>query len=175
MDKNDKRYKLLDATMRRHGYRPNALIESLHTAQQAYGFLDTDVLKTVARALRLPASKVYGVATFYHAFTLKPQGLHTCVVCMGTACYVKGATRTLEAIARVLHLRPGDTTPDHQVSLLQARCFGSCAMAPVVTIDGHVVGHASPEMVTERIGQWLVPNGVAAPGDQGTEGTRVKA
>jgi bidirectional [NiFe] hydrogenase diaphorase subunit len=155
MDKNDKRFKLLDATMRRHGYRANALIESLHTAQQAYGYLDPEVLQTVAKALKLPPSKVYGVATFYNAFALKPQGAHTCVVCMGTACYVKGAARILDDLAQALHLHPGETAPDQQASLLQARCFGSCSMAPVVTFDGEIVGDATSDEVTRRIQAWL--------------------
>ena len=155
MDKNDKRFKLLDATMRRHGYQANALIESLHTAQQAYGFLDEDVLRTVAHALKLPPSKVYGAATFYNYFTLKPQGKHTCIVCMGTACYIKGAAHILAAFEQGLHIRPGMTTPDNKVSLLQARCFGSCALAPVITLDGQVVGQTTPEAVMARVEEWL--------------------
>jgi len=151
MNTNDKRYKLLDATMRRHGYSGNAVIESLHTAQQAYGYLDLDVLRTVAHALKLPPSKVYGVATFYNLFSLKPNGEHTCVVCTGTACYIKGAPRILEGIEASLHLKPGMTTPDNKVSLLQARCFGSCALAPVITIDSDVVGQNTPENVVARI------------------------
>ncbi len=151
MNTNDKRYKLLDATMRRHGYSGNAVIESLHTAQQAYGYLDLDVLRTVAHALKLPPSKVYGVATFYNLFSLKPNGEHTCVVCTGTACYIKGAPRILEGIEANLHLKPGMTTLDNKVSLLQARCFGSCALAPVITIDSDVVGQNTPENVVARI------------------------
>ena len=151
MDTNDKRYKLLDATMRRHGYSGNAVIESLHTAQLAYGYLDLDVLLTVARALKLPPSKVYGVATFYNLFSLKPHGEHTCVICTGTACYIKGAPRILEAIESDLHLKPGMTTPDNKLSLLQARCFGSCALAPVITVDSDVVGQNTPENVVTRL------------------------
>jgi bidirectional [NiFe] hydrogenase diaphorase subunit len=151
----DKRFKLLDATMRRHGYVGNALIESLHTAQQAYGYLDLDVLRAVARALKLPPSRVYGVATFYNLFSLKPQGEHTCVVCTGTACYIKGAPIILEKLERDFHLRPGVTTRDNKASLLQARCFGSCALAPAVAFDGVVIGHNSPESVTTRVQDWL--------------------
>ena len=151
MDTNDKRYKILDAAMRRQGYAGSALIESLHTAQQAYGFLDLDVLKTIAHALKLPLSKVYGVATFYNIFLMKPQGRHTCVVCTGTACYIKGAHRVLDAIEHDLHLKPGMTTPNRELSLLQARCFGSCALAPVVTIDGTMVGKLTPEIALNHL------------------------
>lgn len=155
MDTSDKRYKILDATMRRHAYAGSALIESLHTAQQVYGYLDLDVLRTVARALRLPPGKVYGVATFYNLFSLKPQGKHACVVCTGTACYIKGAPRILAAIEHGLKLKPGMTTPDHVVSLLQARCFGSCALAPAMSFDGVIVGRNTPEQATARLQGWL--------------------
>ena len=87
----DKRFKMLDVAMKRHQFQPDALIEVLHTAQELFGYLDDDVLVYVGRSLRVPLSRVYGVATFYNFFSLKPQGEHTCVVCMGTACYVKGA------------------------------------------------------------------------------------
>src|SRR5580692_11565415 len=91
----DKRFKVLDTTMKRHLFQPDALIEVLHKAQNLFGFLDSGVLLYVARGLKLPPSRVYGVATFYHLFTLKPQGEHTCVVCMGTACFVRGAEKLL--------------------------------------------------------------------------------
>src|SRR5882672_8114008 len=94
----DKRFKILDVTMKRHQYQPDALIEVLHKAQELFGFLDRDVLFYVARGLKQPPSRVYGVATFYHLFSLKPQGEHTCVVCMGTACFVKGADRLLRTV-----------------------------------------------------------------------------
>jgi bidirectional [NiFe] hydrogenase diaphorase subunit len=155
MDTNDKRYKILDATMRRHGYAGNALIESLHTAQQVYGYLDLDVLRTVARSLRLPASKVYAVATFYNLFSLKPQGKHACIVCTGTACYIKGTPHILAAIEHDLKLKPGMTTLDNVVSLLQARCFGSCALAPAISFDGVIVGQNTPEETMARLEAWL--------------------
>ena len=88
---DDKRWRIVEATMRRQGYDTHALIEALHSAQQAFGFLDEPTMRYVAASLRVPLSKVYGVATFYHYFTLKPQGKHACVVCLGTACYIKGS------------------------------------------------------------------------------------
>ncbi len=147
----DKRIKLVEATMRRHGFRGNALIETLHTAQEAYGFLDDDLLRLVARSLKLPLSKVYGVATFYNLFTLKPPGDHMCVVCMGTACYIKGAGRVLDAIDHDLKLKVGGTTPNHKLSLLTARCFGSCALAPVATVDSEVTGKITPGPLIARL------------------------
>ena len=94
----DKRFKILDTYMKRHLYKSDALIEVLHKAQELFGFLDNDLLLFIAYRLRLPPSRVYGVATFYHFFTLKPHGKHTCVICMGTACYVKGADRVIAAV-----------------------------------------------------------------------------
>src|SRR6266545_4892032 len=95
---NEKRRRMIVATMRRNGYAPDALIETLHTVQSAFGYLDTSELRFVAHELHIPLSKVYGVATFYHAFALKPEGRHRCIVCQGTACYVKGSRAILQAV-----------------------------------------------------------------------------
>src|SRR5512142_2018309 len=91
----DKRFKILEAHIKKFQHRHDALIEILHKAQELFGYLDNDVLRYTAWQLKLPASRVYGVATFYHFFTLKPKGEHNCVVCLGTACYVRGANRVL--------------------------------------------------------------------------------
>jgi bidirectional [NiFe] hydrogenase diaphorase subunit len=153
---SDKRYKLIEATMRRFGYQGHGLIEALHSAQEAFGYLDDFTLRYIARMLRLPPSKVFGTATFYNYFTLKPQGAHVCVVCMGTACYIKCAHEVLRAIERAYSVSVGGTTADNQLSLLTARCFGSCALAPVITFDGETIGKVSPESVADQIAQRLV-------------------
>jgi bidirectional [NiFe] hydrogenase diaphorase subunit len=150
----DKRWRLVDATMRRLGQQPRGLIETLHTVQEAFGYLDEDALKYVAASLRVPLSRAYGVATFYHFFTLKPAGEHTCVVCMGTACYIKGAPQLLEAVQRELDIVPGETTGDGKVSLLTARCLGSCGLAPAIVYDREVAGKVSPQLMRERLAQW---------------------
>ena len=106
----DKRWKVVEATARRHGREPHALIETLHTVQESFGYLDETALRFVAATLRVPLSRVYGAATFYHFFTLKPQGRHTCVVCTGTACYIKGASSLLAAIQQRHGIKPGETT-----------------------------------------------------------------
>jgi bidirectional [NiFe] hydrogenase diaphorase subunit len=137
--------------MRKLGYAPHALIETLHTVQESFGFLDKEALKWVARSLRLPPSKVYGVATFYNLFTLKPQGAHTCVVCLGTACYVKGSANILEAVEKFASIKAGETTPDKQLSLLIARCIGACGIAPTVVYDGAPAGHLSPEQAVKKL------------------------
>jgi bidirectional [NiFe] hydrogenase diaphorase subunit len=151
---DDRRWRLVGATMRRHGYQSQALIETLHTVQQSFGYLDEAALRYVSGALHVPASRVYGVSTFYAFFTLKPQGRHTCVVCTGTACYIKGATMLLEEVARAFHVSSGETTADGQLSLLTARCLGSCGLAPAAVFDGEVLGKLSPPAVLEKLRTW---------------------
>ena len=137
---DDKRWRQVDVRMRRLGYRPDGLIEVLHTTQEAFGYLDDEALAYVSDSLGVPPSKVYGVATFYSHFSLKPQGQHTCVVCTGTACYINGAGPILVEISRRLGVQAGGTTADGRVSLLKARCLGACSMAPAVVVDGDVHG-----------------------------------
>jgi bidirectional [NiFe] hydrogenase diaphorase subunit len=149
-----RRFKTLDLAMKRNHYRQDALIEVLHQAQETFGYLETDVLIYVARGLKLPLSRVYGVATFYHLFSLKPSGEHTCVVCLGTTCYVKGANALLAAIDREIGIHPGETTPDGKISLLTARCVGACGIAPVVVLDGKVSGRQTVEVVSASIQDW---------------------
>jgi bidirectional [NiFe] hydrogenase diaphorase subunit len=142
---------MVDSRMRRLGYRPDGLIEALHTVQELFGFLETDALDYVSDALHVPPSRVYGVATFYSFFTLKPQGDHTCVVCTGTACYINGATRILDQIGERFGIRSGETTPDSTLSLLTARCLGACSIAPAVVIDGQVRGKLTPDAVAQEL------------------------
>jgi len=143
--------------MRRHGNEPSALIESLHSVQEAFGYLDEAALRYVALSLRVPFSKVYGVSTFYHYFTLKPQGQHTCVVCTGTACYIKGAQKLLDAITQDRGIKAGQTTADNNLSLLTARCVGACSLAPAVVFDGEVAGKVTPDGMRQRMSNWFEP------------------
>jgi bidirectional [NiFe] hydrogenase diaphorase subunit len=150
----DKRWRIVDATMRRMGRQPRGLIETLHTVQSAFGYLDEEALRYVAVSLRVPLSRAYGVATFYHFFTLKPAGEHTCVICTGTACYIKGAPHLLAAAGKDLGIAEGETTPDGKVSLLTARCLGSCGLAPAVVYDGEVAGKVTPRDLREYLNKW---------------------
>ncbi len=151
----DKRFKILEVHMKKHQFRQDALIEVLHKAQELFGYLEDDLLLFVAAKLKLPPSRVYGVATFYHFFTLKPQGRHTCVVCMGTACYVKGADKVLAAVEAKAGIKAGETTPDGQLSLLTARCIGACGIAPAVVYDGAVTPRQNPETTLEHVKGWI--------------------
>jgi bidirectional [NiFe] hydrogenase diaphorase subunit len=150
----EKRRRMVIATMRKNGYAPDALIETLHTVQSAFGYLDTAELRFVADALHLPLSKVYGVATFYHAFTLKPEGHHRCILCQGTACYIRGSRAILDAVTKTYHITPGETTEDGEVSLLTARCLGSCSLAPAAILDEDVVGNLKPESALATLEKW---------------------
>ena len=150
----DKRLKALDVAIKRNHYRQDALIEILHKAQESFGYLEPDILEHIARQLKLPLSRVYGVATFYHLFSLKPSGVHSCVVCLGTACYVKGGGKIISAMEEELGIHAGETTSDNQVSLMTARCIGACGIAPAVVFDGTVTGKQAPETVLQQIKAW---------------------
>jgi len=143
--------------MRRQQYQADSLLEVLHAAQELFGFLSDDVLIFVGRGLKLPLSRVYGVATFYNLFTLKPKGEHTCTVCMGTACYVKGAGAILAGLEQAHGVRAGATSPDGKLSVVVARCVGACGIAPAVVYDGEVAGMQTKEHALERVKGWLTP------------------
>jgi bidirectional [NiFe] hydrogenase diaphorase subunit len=150
----DKRLKILDATIKRHQYQQDALIEILHRASELFGYLELDLLLYISHSLKLPPSRVYGVATFYHLFSLAPKGVHNCVVCTGTACYVKGSTGILTQLEKITQIHAGETTANGQISLMTARCLGACGIAPAVVFDGAILGNQTPESVCEKVGQW---------------------
>jgi bidirectional [NiFe] hydrogenase diaphorase subunit len=151
----DKRFKILEAHMKKFQFRHDALIEILHKAQELFGYLEDDLLLFISCKLKLPTSRVYGVATFYHFFQLKPQGRHTCVVCLGTACYVKGADKLLAAVEAKTKIKTGETTPDNELSLLTARCIGACGIAPAVVYDGAVTPRQTIETALEHLKGWI--------------------
>ena len=148
---NDKRWKIIAATMRKLGNERHALIEALHSLQQAFGYLDKPGLAYIAASLKIPLSQVYGAATFYNYFTMKPQGEHACIVCTGTACYIKGAAELLKSVFSAEGVKPGETTADGKLSLLTARCFGACGLAPVAVVDGDVIGRITTDVLSERL------------------------
>lgn len=148
---DDKRWEIVETRMRRLGNRPDALIEALHSAQEAFGFIDSDALRYIGESLSVPPSKVFGVATFYHYFTLEPRGEHTCVVCTGTACYINGALEMLASIRDALDVNPDETTADGKLSLLTGRCFGSCSLAPAAIVDGTVEGRVDAAELVKRL------------------------
>ena len=152
----DPRFILIDRTLKRFRFQQDALIEVLHTAQEAFGFLEEDLLIYVARQLKLPLSWVFGVATFYHFFSLQPQGEHNCIICMGTACYVKRAAEIVAALQTAYGIEAGQTTPDGKLSITAARCLGSCGLAPVLIVDGQVLARELPETSVAAVARALV-------------------
>ena len=150
----DHRLRMVNRTMQLHRNQSHALIETLHAVQESFGYLDEEVLRHVAHNLKVPLSRVYAVATFYQSFTLKPTGEHTCVICLGTACYIGGSGDILGNIREKVGIASGETTADGKVSLLVARCLGSCGLAPAGVFDGEVAGKLSSETVLGRIGRW---------------------
>lgn len=151
----DDRFALVDKHLKRVQFAQDQLIETLHVAQDVFGYLTDDLLLYVARALRLPPSMVYGVATFYQLFTFDPPGEHSCTVCTGTACFVKGADAIVAGVAAAHDVPVGATSADGRLTLKTARCLGSCGLAPVVVLDGEVLGHQSQVGTLDRIGALL--------------------
>jgi len=151
----------LDVVMERYRDVPGGLIPVLHQAQQLFGYLPEEVLDHIAAGLGLPASHVYGVVTFYNFFSTEPVGKHRINVCLGTACYVKGAGNILAEITKELGIEPGGITEDGFFSLEVARCVGACSLAPAVVIDGEVFARVTPDQVKGLLSQYREP--AAAP------------
>jgi NADH-quinone oxidoreductase subunit E/NADP-reducing hydrogenase subunit HndA len=140
----------LKATMdvlKKEPHCESQLIAILHKMQQLYGYLDQKIIDEVAVIMNIPTAHIWGVATFYHLFNLSPQGKHIIFVCLGTACYVKGAPKILETIKKELNVGIGETTEDRLFTLQEARCLGACGLAPVIMIDDKIYGALTPKKV----------------------------
>ncbi|MBP7216261.1 MAG: NADH-quinone oxidoreductase subunit NuoE [Candidatus Omnitrophica bacterium] len=137
----------------------STLIQILHKAQGLYGYLSQDVMDEVARSMDIPTAHIWGVATFYHYFKLKPQGKHEISVCLGTACYIKGAGDVLDKIKEELKIDIGETSSDGLFTLQEARCLGACGLAPVMMIDGKIYGTLTPKKVVEILQSYRKASG----------------
>ncbi|CAM4354733.1 NADH-quinone oxidoreductase subunit NuoE [Paenibacillus typhae] len=131
-----------------------ALIPILHEVQDVYGFLPEPVLQVVSAELDLPMSEIYGVASFYHFFSLTPKGEHVIHVCMGTACYIKGAQGILDRLSTELKVPVQGTTEDNKFTLEATRCLGACGLAPVLTIGEKVHGRLTPNAVPKMLKEY---------------------
>jgi bidirectional [NiFe] hydrogenase diaphorase subunit len=151
--RTDTRYKRIGSLIAKHRRRPDALIEVLHKVQDAFGYLPLEAMRFVAREMHVPPSRVYGVATFYHFFTLKPKGKHNCVICTGTACHVRGAQAIVDGIQKHLNLKPGQTTADGKLGVQIARCIGCCGLAPAVVLDDRVFARVTPGQILDLLHQ----------------------
>lgn len=156
--KTDPRVKLIAAKIKKENHKADALIEILHTAQNAYGYLPLNVLKYITGELHLPPSRVFSTVSFYHFFSLKSKGEHTCLVCTGTACYVKGAQLILNEIEKKFALKPGQVSADYKLGVQVARCIGACGLAPAVVLDDEVQAKVTADEIIHKINdKILVP------------------
>ena len=138
---------------------PGALLPVLHEAQEIYGYLPIEVQQMVADGLGVSLSEVYGVATFYSRFSLTPKGKHRISVCLGTACYVKGADKILTEIENKLGIKSGECTSDGLFSIDSCRCVGACGLAPVVMIDEEVYGKLTPKEINKVLDKYIAEEG----------------
>ena len=139
--------------------QPGALMPILQQAQDIYGYLPKEVQVIVAKGLDLPLEEVYGVVTFYSQFSLNPKGRHQISVCLGTACYVKGAKDIYDRIAELLKIGEGEVTKDGKFSLDSCRCVGACGLAPVVMVNDKVYGRVSPDDIKSIVDEYLGRDG----------------
>jgi len=132
----------IDQTVDRHGGDKNALIQILLDIQQENRWLPKDALMQISQKLDIPLTQIYHIATFYKAFSLVPEGRHSVLVCMGTACHVRGAPRLLDKVTEILNINPGKTSRDMRFTLNTVNCLGCCALGPVMVVDGEY--HSNP-------------------------------
>ena len=145
----------LGAVFQEYGEEKGALIPVLQAAQGVYGYLPREVLQEIGRCLKAPLSQVYGVVTFYGQFYLERRGRNIIRCCDGTACHVRGAVNIIHALEERLGIKAGQTTPDYGFTLEVVYCLGSCALAPVVVVNDHIIGHMTPERMSEVIDHLL--------------------
>ncbi len=145
------KYPQVEMEIRKWGNTPSSLIQILHGTQERIGYLPENVLKYIAERTGVPLSKVYGVVTFYNFFKTKKDAEHIVMVCMGTACYVKGGEAVVKALERKLGIKIGEKTQDGKFSLKIVRCLGACGLAPVISVDGNVYGKLIPEKAEEIV------------------------
>lgn len=134
--------------------KKGALIPVLQKAQDIFGYLPLEVQKFIAKGMDVPLQRIYGIATFYAQFSLEPKGEHTIGLCMGTACYVRGAQNVLEKLKEELGVDVGGTTEDLKFTLTATRCLGCCGLAPVMMIDDDVYGRLTPDRIPEILGKY---------------------
>jgi NADH-quinone oxidoreductase E subunit len=137
---------------RKHG--ESYVISVLQKVQNHFGYLPRECMDDVAQLMRVPAAKVTGIATFYHFFTFVPKGQTRVTVCLGTACFVRGADKVLDRLKDLLGIKEGETTPDGRFSIECARCLGACALAPVVVVNEKVYGNVTPAGVEKILAEY---------------------
>ena len=151
---DDEGHQRLRQILDEHEAERSAVISVLQGVNKQYKYLPENVLRHVARALDIPLSRVYNIATFYNAFSLTPKGEHIIHVCLGTACYVKGGTKILEAVQRQLDVEVGGNTKDSKFSLETVSCIGCCGQSPVMTVNEDIYGYVSQNKVSDILARY---------------------
>ncbi len=138
-------------------YQPvkDNLIQILNEVQEHYGYIPENTQKEISEFLSMPMAEIYGVITFYSRFSLEPKGKYNISVCMGTACYVKGAQKMLDRLTEKLNLQPGQTSEDGMFSIEETRCVGACGIAPVFTVNGEVYGKGTVQKLEQVVEELL--------------------
>jgi len=145
----EEKFQELEEFIKANNDKKGFLIPVLHRAQEIFGYLPKEVQAFVAENMNIPVSTVMGVVTFYSFFRMNPVGRHTITVCMGTACYVRGAKKIMEAVEKTLGIKPGETTEDRRFSLGVQRCLGACGLAPVIMINNDVHGRMTAKKLEQ--------------------------
>jgi NADH-quinone oxidoreductase subunit E len=151
----------VDEVIDRNGLEQRALIPTLLAIQDKYHYLPAEALKRVAERMKLPTIHVHQVAEFYKAFSLEERGRHIITVCLGTACHVQGGNRLVDHVSRILEIEPGGTTVDKFFTLEAVNCLGTCAIAPVMTVDGKYYGNMAASKVEKVLDTYRVQEAVA--------------
>ena len=154
MGLDNKKYQELAKYIEELDYKPTELIAILHRAQHLFGYLPREVQEFIANKLNINVSKVYGVVTFYSFFTMEKKGKYVINICMGTACFVRGADKILKEFENKLGIKNGETTADGKFTLSTLRCVGACGLAPVVQVNGKTYGNATLETVTQILEEY---------------------
>jgi NADH-quinone oxidoreductase subunit E/NADP-reducing hydrogenase subunit HndA len=150
----ENKVKDLKEVCRQFNNEPGELINVLHKAQGIFGYLPSEVQELVSKEMNVPVAKVFGVVSFYSFFTMKPKGLYPVSICLGTACYVRGAEKVLEEFKKALNIQVGETSGDGKFSLACLRCVGACGLAPVAMVGEKVFGRIAPEEVSKIIQEY---------------------
>ena len=137
----------LEGVLQKNGYNPEALIMILQDITANYNFLPKEALTYISQRLNINLSQIYGIATFYKAFSLTPRGKYIINVCLGTACHVRGGRKIIDKLSNDLGIQVGETTKDKRFTLELVRCVGCCSLGPVVVVDGNVFGRLTQEKV----------------------------
>ena len=149
-EQQEQLFKVIDENGGTHG----SVMPSLQKAQEIYGYLPIEVQTMIAEKMDVPLEEIYGVSTFYSLFALTPKGKYNVSVCMGTACYVKGAADVLGKICEVLGIQPEECTQDGKFSITECRCIGACGLAPVMTVNDDVYGRVSVSEVEDILSKY---------------------